>query len=704
MSPERCTYRAFISYSHKDSGFARWLHRKLENYRVPKNLQADRAAKSALQPLRPIFLDRDELASAASLSDSIVQALNASAALIVICSPAAAASRWANEEILHFRRAFPERPVFAIVAWGNPGVDPRIDAEHAAIPLSLLLADVDVPDGKLGEPLAVDVRREGDGKQAAFLKLVAGLLAVPYDQLRQRELRRRNQIRSVAFGISLALTATFAFMAWRATVARNEARAARAQAELELLSERQTRDFLLSVFQLADPGEARGEAVTVREVLDTAVARIDSTEFARPLIRSRFLATMGQAYSSLGMNRRSVELLQQSLDSLSTDSLSVESQLQRIDSLLELADVWFDMGDYRAATASLDKASSGEAARQITSLQMAYALNIRGDVLSYQDQDKAADEAFRASLQMLKSATPTVEEAAYSRSRSLGGLAVLQQLAGDYNKSLTSYAEVVNILLPVFGERHPDTIWGMVSWGSAAYSAGDTGTAKKAWQQSAAIAREVLGESHPEVGTIKNNLGRLLFESGEYQQAEVYLREALAIDRAHRKADFDDLAFTLNNLALALLAQEHHEEAQALREEAQALREEAQALREEAQTLLEEAQTLLEEALAIAESSGHRMLGPIMASLADLNCQLGQHQAGSDLASRAMVITVDEYGADDWHSKRALLIGQYCEYLNTGEFDASAMNAASLAIADRWGEQHYFSQRALEQVGLVSSP
>ena len=31
--------------------------------------------------------------------------------------------------------------------------------------------------GKLGEPLAVDVRREGDGKQAAFLKLVAGLLA-----------------------------------------------------------------------------------------------------------------------------------------------------------------------------------------------------------------------------------------------------------------------------------------------------------------------------------------------------------------------------------------------------------------------------------------------------------------------------------------------------------------------------------------------
>jgi hypothetical protein len=31
-------YVAFISYSHKDAVIGRWLHRKLEGYRLPKRL------------------------------------------------------------------------------------------------------------------------------------------------------------------------------------------------------------------------------------------------------------------------------------------------------------------------------------------------------------------------------------------------------------------------------------------------------------------------------------------------------------------------------------------------------------------------------------------------------------------------------------------------------------------------------------------
>mgnify|MGYP003296468679 CR=1 FL=1 len=32
-------YRAFISYSHKDAHFARWLHRTIEGYQVPSRLR-----------------------------------------------------------------------------------------------------------------------------------------------------------------------------------------------------------------------------------------------------------------------------------------------------------------------------------------------------------------------------------------------------------------------------------------------------------------------------------------------------------------------------------------------------------------------------------------------------------------------------------------------------------------------------------------
>ena len=94
-------YRAFISYSHSDEHWARWLQRALEKYRLPKTFRPSHPELPTR--LYPIFRDRDELASAHDLSESIRQAMDDSDALIVICSPAARASHWVNQEILRFR-------------------------------------------------------------------------------------------------------------------------------------------------------------------------------------------------------------------------------------------------------------------------------------------------------------------------------------------------------------------------------------------------------------------------------------------------------------------------------------------------------------------------------------------------------------------------------------------------------------------------
>src|SRR4051812_3088589 len=92
-------FRAFISYSHSDSRVALRLHRSLEGYRVPKRL---RGTPSEFGPvperLSPIFCDREELASSADLGTRVKDALADSDALIVVCSPEAAASHWVNEE------------------------------------------------------------------------------------------------------------------------------------------------------------------------------------------------------------------------------------------------------------------------------------------------------------------------------------------------------------------------------------------------------------------------------------------------------------------------------------------------------------------------------------------------------------------------------------------------------------------------------
>ena len=87
------TYRAFVSYSHKDKTWADWLHKALETWRVPSRLVGTETAHGTIpRRLIPIFRDRDELASADSLAEKVNAALAQSENLIVICSPASAAS------------------------------------------------------------------------------------------------------------------------------------------------------------------------------------------------------------------------------------------------------------------------------------------------------------------------------------------------------------------------------------------------------------------------------------------------------------------------------------------------------------------------------------------------------------------------------------------------------------------------------------
>lgn len=38
---ERFEYYAFVSYSHQDEKRAKWLHRKLEMYRLPNSLRKE---------------------------------------------------------------------------------------------------------------------------------------------------------------------------------------------------------------------------------------------------------------------------------------------------------------------------------------------------------------------------------------------------------------------------------------------------------------------------------------------------------------------------------------------------------------------------------------------------------------------------------------------------------------------------------------
>lgn len=192
-------YRAFISYSHRDHGVARWLHRAIEAYRVPASLVGRETAYGAIpRRLSPVFRDEEELAGAAELGPVLEGALRDSAALVVICSPASAGSRWVDHEIRFFKRVDPNRPVLAVIAQGEPG------SEHECFPASLRFgvhADGSSDPEVDSEPLAPDLQKQD--RDSVKLKLIAGLLGVGYNDLARRDLRRSRQ-RMAAFG-SLAV-------------------------------------------------------------------------------------------------------------------------------------------------------------------------------------------------------------------------------------------------------------------------------------------------------------------------------------------------------------------------------------------------------------------------------------------------------------------------------------------------------------------
>ena len=151
-------YWAFISYSHRDSDDADWLHQAIERFAIPKALVGRVTAHGAVpRKLTPIFRDRSELAASSDLGQTIRAAIKQSRFLIVLCSPAAATSRWVNEEIIAFKKLHGERRILAAIVGGEPWASEiagREDEECFPPALREKLDRKGQATGKRAEPIA----------------------------------------------------------------------------------------------------------------------------------------------------------------------------------------------------------------------------------------------------------------------------------------------------------------------------------------------------------------------------------------------------------------------------------------------------------------------------------------------------------------------------------------------------------------------
>ena len=195
----RYKYFAFISYKREDERWAKWLQHKLENYRLPSNLNG---RTDLPKEIRPVFKDTSELIPG-NLPEQINEALEQSKYLIVICSPRSAQSEWVNKEIEMFLSMGRTNNIIPFIIEGLPFAN---ETSNECFPLSIR----QLP--KENEILGANVNEMG--RDAAAVKIVSRMFNIRFDELWRRREREQKRHRTMIIASLMALVLAISCVAF----------------------------------------------------------------------------------------------------------------------------------------------------------------------------------------------------------------------------------------------------------------------------------------------------------------------------------------------------------------------------------------------------------------------------------------------------------------------------------------------------------
>lgn len=362
--------------------------------------------------------------------------------------------------------------------------------------------------------------------------------------LRSHQRGRRNRLirRAAQTGIcALAVLAGIAW--WLALKQRDVARAEAATSD-------RTTQFMVSLFQLADPSENRGSAVTVKEVLDKGAKEIQNDKstdsLARePRVRAELLTAMGQAYYGLGLYKPAGELLTQATDDIKSPSVPDQA---RVRTLVASGRTLYLSGDYDKAAHVLGDAvdlarRSLDRSSALRSAALTQLADVEVQLGDYVKAEKLCNEALAADRKR------GPEEAAVL-GQTLESLGTAYFYSGDLRAAEPVMRETLELRERTFGMHHTDTARALDNLGTLLYQSGRYDEALKVHEQALPIYRELFGDEHPEVATILNNIGRSALMAGHVDEAEPLLRQSLAMTEKFEGTTHDDLVSPLNSLAM----------------------------------------------------------------------------------------------------------------------------------------------------------
>jgi len=353
-------------------------------------------------------------------------------------------------------------------------------------------------------------------------------------RLRRFVARNRTAVLS-GVAAMIALVVGLGVAVWQAQVAaaeRDRAQAAQAEAEEAIT-------FLTTLFEHAEPEEARGDTLTAYELVDQGRRRLSDLS-DQPALQARMFDVVGEVYENLSEYKTADSLLHRSIRV--QRSLSTPNRERLGEYLAERASVKMKLGQYRTADSLTQRAlqamRAGDAAGTV---EYAEALSLRGNIALNQKRLRRADSLFERTeshYRSLLEETSEGTEEALDYSKSLASLrhnrASIHYYRNQFKKAEGLYRDALTKYRDIEGPNHPDVITIHSAIGLMLQEQGQLQAAAVHLDTAVTRGARVLGPRHAQMATYYSNLGDVRKAQGRYAVADSLYRRTLAIDKAQR--------------------------------------------------------------------------------------------------------------------------------------------------------------------------
>ena len=252
-------------------------------------------------------------------------------------------------------------------------------------------------------------------------------------------------------------------------------------------------EFMEGMFKVSDPGEARGNSVTAREILDKASTNIDTGLAKDPELQAQMMYVMGNVYKELGLFPRAQSLLQRSAD-IRRRVLGPEN-LETLRSLDDLG--WILNQQGHAAEAEKLQRETVATRRRVFGEDNLDTLKSMSNLAWTLDREGNYAEAEKLERKVLETRRRLGKTEERDTLAAINNLAATLGHKGQYAEAERLKRAVLDIRQHTIGPEHPDTMTSMNNLAFTLQQEGHYAEAEKFQRETLSMQRRILGPEHP---------------------------------------------------------------------------------------------------------------------------------------------------------------------------------------------------------------